>query len=159
MKIHILTTFIFLLATTFVSAQNTNDTIPQPYVKTWFVIVRSTTDYEQAKTTAIQASKYLGYKLDLRELTPHKTSGLTFSSADCENNGGYPCYVARGRYDAGNYVSIEWSDAYQGFAKGYYIVIVSSGDKRSTANPGIYAKKIYGTSYRKAANVYVGCMH
>ncbi len=135
------------------------DTSAQPFVKKYFVIVQSTTDYATAKATAVYAAKEMGFRLDLRGLEPNKQSGLTFSEGDCENEGGYPCYIARGRYDNGYYVSIGWSDAYEGFAKGYYVVIVASGDKKSTKNAIIKAKKIYGTAYRRVADVYVGCMH
>jgi hypothetical protein len=149
---------IFVLAfTLFSSAQDDNTS--RPYVKTGFVIIQSTKNYASAKTTAVAASKRLNSKLDLRGLKPNKKNGLTFSAADCENEGGYPCYIARGRYDAGKYVSIEWSDAYEGFAKGYYIVIVASGSKADTDAALAKAKKIYKDAYNKATEVYVGCMH
>ncbi|MES1224662.1 MAG: hypothetical protein ABUT20_54725, partial [Bacteroidota bacterium] len=98
-------------------------------------------------------------KLDLRDLKPNKESGLTYAKKDCENEGGYPCYISRGRYDSGDYISIEWSDAFDGFAKGYYIVIVASGSKNETEPALKKAKQFYKDAYAKQCDVYVGCMH
>src|SRR5882757_2957588 len=97
---------IFFCFTTIVSAQEQEP----PYVKVNFVIIQSTKNYDSAKATALTAAKKLQIKLNLRGLKPNKKSGLTFSKNDCENEGGYPCYIARGRYDSGEYVSIEWSN-------------------------------------------------
>ena len=129
------------------------------FVKTSFVIVQSTKDYDSAKATAANAALDLKEKLDLRDLKPHKKSGLTFSKKDCEDTGGYPCYLARGRYDTGSYISIEWSNAIQGFAKGYYVVIAASGTKEETAPVLKKAKEFFKGAYVKQSNVYVGCMH
>lgn len=130
-----------------------------PYVKVNFVIVKSTKNYDSAKTAALFASQKLKYKLDLRGLKAHKKNGLTFSKKDCENEGGYPCYIARGRYDSGEYISIEWSNAINGFAKGYYVVIVASGEPEITKTALKKAKPIFKDAYNKSAEVYYGCMH
>ena len=108
----------------------------RPYVKTGFVIIQSTKDYNTAKATAQKAALQLKQKLDLRDLKANKKSGLTYSQKDCENEGGYPCYISRGRYDSGDYISIEWSNAFDGFAKGYYIVVIASGAKEETEQIG-----------------------
>ena len=131
----------------------------EPYVMKGFVIARSTKDYTAAKQTAQDAAKKLALKLDLRDLKPHKKNGLTYSKADCENEGGYPCYISRGRYDDGDYVSIEWSNAFDGFAKGYYIVILASGNKQDINPTLTKAKKFYKDAYTKQTSVYIGCMH
>ena len=130
-----------------------------PFVKKSFVIIQSTKNYSQAKLTAVKAASQLQQKLNLRGLKPDKKTGLTFSETDCENEGGYPCYIARGRFDDGDYVSIEWSNAINGFAKGYYVVIAGAGSKEETDTILKKAKKIYKTAYVKQADVYIGCMH
>ncbi|WP_374950173.1 hypothetical protein [Mucilaginibacter sp.] len=103
------------------------------------IILRSTKDYKSALATAKQAATRLHKKLDLRGLTPDKKIGLTMSKADCFGSGGgddlgYPCYQARGDGNAfnDNYISVEYSDAYKGFAKGYYIVVAAITDVKST---------------------------
>jgi len=150
---------LFLIGCFFISSEVVAQGDPLPYAKVNFVIVQSTKNYTAAKATALSASQKLNCKLDLRGLKPHKKNGLTFSKGDCENEGGYPCYIARGRYDAGEYVSIEWSDAITGFAKGYYVVIISSGDAELSKASLKKAKPFFKNAYSKSAEVYVGCMH
>jgi hypothetical protein len=130
-----------------------------PYAKKGMVIILSTKSYAAAKKTAGQAAKKLALKLDLRGLSPAKGTGLSFSKKDCENEGGYPCYIARGRYEDNEFVSIEYSDAIEGFAKGYYVVITACGDKSVTGPALAKAKKFYKDAYAKTTNVYMGCMH
>jgi hypothetical protein len=130
------------------------------FIKKSFVIIQSTKNYIEAKTTAVKASKDLKLKLDLRNLKPSKANGLTDTKKECEDNGWeYPCYVSRGRYDDGDYVSIEWSNAFQKFTEGYYIVIVYSGNKKEAATSLKKVKKIFKDAYAKEADVYIGCMH
>jgi hypothetical protein len=132
----------------------------RPYIKKAFVIVQSTKNYAIAKLTAEKAARQLHQKLDLRELRPNKKIGLTYADSVCENEGGYPCYISRGRYDNGDYVSIEWSNAFEGFKKGFYIVVISSGlDAAGTNEVLKNAKKYFKDAYAKKAEIYVGCMH
>jgi hypothetical protein len=132
----------------------------QPYAKKSFVIIQSTKNYTAAKATANKAAKALKLKLDLRNLKPTKQSELTYSKKECEDNGfEYPCYVSRGRYDDGEYVSIEWSDAFNSFTKGYYIVIVYSGNKNEANTALKKVKKVFADAYAKEDEVYMGCIH
>ena len=132
------------------------------FVPKSIVIVKSTRSYADAKRTAELAASRLHWKLDLRGLLESKPSGLTLSPSECERNGySYPCYVARGRYDDGLYVSIEHSNAYQGFKKGLYIVVVASGipEDPAIASALTQVKVAYGDAYSKLTKVFVGCMH
>jgi hypothetical protein len=125
-----------------------------------FCIIKSTTSYEDAKKTAQEAARKYFIKLNLRNLTPVKGIGLTMPVSECEENGfEYPSYVARGRYDDGEYISIEYSNAFSGFAENYYIVIAASGSVKEVKNTLIKVKKTYKTAYLKKAKVYVGCIH
>jgi hypothetical protein len=128
-------------------------------IKKAFVIIQSTKSYSQAKTTAEKAARQLKQPLDLRGLKPNKQTGLTFADSVCEVEGGAPCYIARGRFDDGDYVSVEWSNAIDGFAKGYYVVISGAGSKEETAVWLKKAKQIFKDAYVKQAKVYIGCMH
>lgn len=121
-----------------------------------FLIAKSTKSYEEAKKLAEKLSKDLNITLNLRELKPHKTHFLTFSKKECEMYG-YPCYVPRGRYDDGEYISIEHSDYYEAFTKGYYIVMVASGRQLSKSLKKVRTK--VKDAYVKKAKVYMGCMH
>ncbi len=131
------------------------------------IIIKSTPDYRIALFTAKEAAAHLHKKLDLRKLGPDAKLGLTLSKTDCYGSGGddlgYPCYIARGDGAAAddNYISVEYSNAYQGFAKGYYMVVaaitkVQSGTMK-TELAGI--KKIYPDAYAKRTHIWFGCMH
>ncbi len=69
----------------------------------------------------------------------------------------YPCYVPRGRYDDGIYISIEYSNSYENFKDGYYIVIAASGDDvKEYLKP---VKEVVKDAYVKSSKVYIGCLH
>jgi hypothetical protein len=153
---HILSLALFFFFIT-TNAQKANDTYD---VKQSFLIILSTKSYAEAKKMATAAALKLSIKTDLRGLKPNKESGLTFSKQQCKEDGWeFPAYVSRGRMDGGEYISIEYSDAFKGFEKGYYIVITSSGDAADVNKSLAKVKKIYNTAYAKQADVYMGCMH
>ena len=107
-----------------------------------------------SEATALKAAKTLKLKLNLRNLKPHKTAGLTDAKKECEDNGwDYPCYVSRGRYDNGEYVSIEWSNAFENFTKGYYTVIVYGGNKKEANVALKKVKKLFTDAYAKEDEV------
>ena len=139
-------------------AQNAGE--DRSYVSKGYCIILSTKSYAEAKSIAEEASRKTGIKIDLRGLAPNKESGLTMSRAACDSNGfEYPGYVSRGRWDDGEFLSIEYSDAFTGFAKGYYIVVASSGNKKNNYATLKKVKLFYKTAYIKQSEVYVGCMH
>jgi len=131
----------------------------EPYIDKDFVIIYSTKNYNEAHKIAISAAEKLELKLDLRDLKPSKKTGLTFSKEDCEYD--YPCYIARGRWDDGKYISIEYTDYYREFQPGYYVVIAHSGEKGSQEVLQTLKKSkiIYKDAYIKTANIYIGCIH
>lgn len=132
-----------------------------PWIKKSFAIVSSTKDYRIAAKIAQEAHKKLKLKLQLRDLTPNSDTGLSFPKEVCKSSGGwgFPCYVARGRYDDGDYVSIEYSNAFTGFSPDYYIVIISSGPAKYVAKIVKRAKRYYPDAYVKTTDTYLGCMH
>jgi hypothetical protein len=137
-----------------------NQPEPIPYVNTHFCIILSTKSYAAAKKVAEQAGKKYKIKIDYRDLLPNKKIGLTLSREDCEGQGwDYPAYYSRGRETEGEYLSIEYSNAFEGFTKGYYIVIVAHGDKADCNKTLLKVKPTYKTAYIKQTEVYVGCMH
>jgi hypothetical protein len=150
-------TCLFIIFITLSSnAQNTESDI----VQKGMIVMRSTKNYNEAKKFAEKASKKLSLKLDLRELTPNKQEGLTFSQFECEDNGWeYPCYIFRGRYDDGEYISIEYSNGLNNFTEGIYIVIAASGDNTITQPSLKKIKKVYKNAYVKQVKVNMGCIH
>lgn len=126
------------------------------------VIISSSKDYPTAKKMALDASRKLHIELSIDWLKPHKKTGLTFSEANCEEYG-YPCYIARGEgyADTSRLITIEYSSAYQGFAKGYYIVVAGVGPPHSPSVKSILrlARTHYKDAYAKTTKVWYGCMH
>lgn len=129
------------------------------------LILSSTKSYPAALKTARAAAAKLRWKVDLRGYKPHPTAGLTSPKGVCEGDGfDYPCYIARaegGGEDAYNTVSVEYSDAYSGFSKGYYIVVAAIDKPASRRLPMILSsvKKEYPDAYVKRTEVWYGCMH
>jgi len=133
------------------------------WVPVGFVILRSTADYSEAKRVAEEAATRMKIPLDLRGLGHDKEHGLTWPKGVCAKDplSPYPCYVARGRFDDGVYLSIERSDAYSDFAPGFFIVLAASGAPGSPElmKTVVAARSFYADAYSKQTSVYVGCMH
>jgi hypothetical protein len=154
---HLLFITIVFFGFSLMQAQETSETQTKG-----FVIVAAGKNYEAIKKQASQIAQKTGYKLNLRDLEYSKTEGLTFGKEICEEQGfEYPSYIARGRWDDGEYISIEYTNGFEGFTPGYYIIIASSHDKGSAElqNALQHVKKYYKTAYIKYADVYMGCMH
>jgi len=150
-------TFAVLLAVTSVPRPEDRDVVRKS-----FVIIKATHDYGEARALAGAAAERLAIRLDLRELAPDHDVGLTFPEDACKNEfGEYPCYVPRGRWDDGVYLSIEHSSSYEGFEEGLYIVILASGAPRDRAIGAAVrrAKGLYPDVVVKTAPVYLGCIH
>lgn len=131
------------------------------YATREFLIAGSLTDYASALQQAKKVASGTGMKLDLRGLRPVPKVGLSFHDTVCANEWGEaPCYVARGRYDNGAYISIEYSDAYDGFRPGYYIVVAHSGEAGTTPAAVLSkVRRIVPSAYIKRSKVYMCCMH
>jgi hypothetical protein len=88
--------------------------------------------------------------------------GLTFSQDACASEfGEFPCYVPRGRWDDGVYLSVEHSSAYEGFEEGLYVVVLASGSPRDRTIGAARAPREGSVPGRvvKTAPVYLGCIH
>jgi len=129
----------------------------QPFLDRSFLIVSSTLDFESAEKIAVEAKRRLKLNYPTSVYFPADSVGFkTNKQCECGN---VHDYFPRGSHDAGNYVSIEYSSGYKGFTEGYYIVIVSSGQKSSVEKELRKAKKHFPQAYIKTAEIYVGCRH
>lgn len=125
-----------------------------------FVIIASTKNYGEALSNAQKAKTALSYTINLRNLKQHNTNGLTNNKKECEDDGfEYPCYIFRGRWDDGEYVSIEWSNSFDNLKQGYYIVVVYSGSKQLPTLKMQRVKKAFPSAYVLKSKVYLGCIH
>jgi hypothetical protein len=122
-----------------------------------YLILLSTKSYSAAMYAAKQARakldlliNYRGYVFDFKE-------GLKDTTAcGC---GEIHSYVPRGRFDDGNYVSIEHTNSFTEFPNGYYIVVAASGDRKKIKPTLAKANLFFADAYIKDAEVFIGCMH
>ena len=152
-KICFLVIYVFI---TFIHADSLDDEIALATIKKSFLIIKSTSNYNEAKQYAEEIAKTSHIKLDFRDLQFNKKSYLTQDKETCKEYG-YPCYFPRGRYDDGEYISIEHSNSYRHLKNGYYIVIAASGSKLDSSLEKIKTK--VPDAYIKSDEVYMGCMH
>lgn len=130
-----------------------------PYLKVDFLIIKSTPDYQEAIKFADKAKVNLDLPFQGKEdCVPDSAEGyVCYWECGCGET--HEGYLSRGRYDAGNYVSIEHSFGYTEFTSGLYMVMVSSGETQAVKSYLEQAKKFYPDAYIKSATVYVGCLH
>lgn len=127
------------------------------FVSKGFTIILSTKSYDAALKVAHEASEKLKIEFQDRGNYPIEVGGLDNDEiCGCGESHGY---LPRGRYDDGKYVSIEYSSSYPSFAKGYYIVIVNSGDREKLDTDLSSVQSYYKDAYVKNDRVYLGCMH
>lgn len=158
--------FIHLTISTVLATPMDSDADPMShqYQDVSFVIAASEKSYSQAVLKAATLSEKSGilYKTNGINFDPkHKDNngGLTYSPSACENNNwGYPCYVSRGRWDEGSYITVEYSSAIQGFIPGLYVVIAASGKKEDLLPSLNTVKHFVPDAYMKTSSVYIGCM-
>lgn len=95
--------------------------------------------------------------MNLRNCYKDNENGLTSSEVcGCGEKHGY---IPRGRYDNGEYISIEYSSSFENFTQGFYIVVISSGEAKEVEKLLPMAKKYSKDAYAKKSDVYMGCMH
>jgi len=157
---------VILVLHTGVSAQpqeNYNTTVPRD-----IIIIKSTKSYRTALAAAKEAAHRLHKALNLRRLHPDKKLGLTLSLGDTYSGrtidtSSYPYYPARGDGLAASddYISVEYSNAYKGFAKGHYLVVAAIGSVRSAAVKTQLARinKVYPDAYAKRTYVWFGALN
>ncbi len=156
---------LFALSIFTVFAESNPDPIPNQYQDVTFVIAASETSYSQAVLKAATLSEQSGILFNTGGVNfdpAHKDNngGLTYSKQECEGNGWeYPCYVSRGRWDEGSYITIEHSSAIQGFTPNLYVVIAASGAKETVKPTLKTVQQFVPDAYLKTSSVYVGCMH
>jgi hypothetical protein len=149
---------IFCCISVFARDTSIDEILKQQSVEKDFLIVKTTKVYSDAKKFVIDFSKRSGIEINLRGVFYQKEIKLSPKKETCLESGfSYPCYIARGRYDDGVYLSIEHTDAYKEFANGYYVVIAASGEVDSETIRTV--KELIPDSYVKKSSIYMGCIH
>ena len=156
---------LFSLFISTVLAESSPTPMLNQYQDVSFVIAASEKTYSQAVLKAATLAEQSGILFNTGGINfdpTHKNTngGLTYSKSECENNGWeYPCYMSRGRWDDGAYITIEYSSAIKGFTPGLYVVIAASGEKQDVTPSLNTVKHFVPDAYMKTSSVYVGCMH
>ncbi len=166
-KIAALSIFLMFLSSWSVTAAD-DASEPDSWSERSFLILTSTKDYDTALKVAQAAASTLQIPLDLRGLTPFKTTDanqpdLSFSKMDCEQEGwSEPCYVPRGRYEKKDiYISIELTSGYKGLVPGYFFVTAGVTEPGNMQLKDLLAKAKahFPDAYIKTGQVYMGCIH
>jgi hypothetical protein len=142
--------------------KDVDDYIRESTVKRELVIVKSSSKYSDALRVADEASRRLGIPLNLRELSLSEKGHLSFPKRVCEENGwDTPCYVPRGRFDDGVYVSVEHSSGYPELKRDLFMVIVASGSEKAAdlKRSERAARVVFPDAYSRVVSVYMGCLH
>lgn len=106
-------------------------------------------------------------RLQLRTGLAHESEPLevfagqpSYAREVCDLNGwDYPCYVPRGRFDDGSYLSVEPSEGYTGMKPGYFVVIAASGSRDDVLAEQQALGKRGVRSYVASSEVWLGCIH
>lgn len=132
-----------------------------PYMNVSYVLVKSTSSYDDALKFAQNLASRSSLPINLRGLIHAPDVGLTWPEEKCaaDQLNPYPCYIARGRWDEGRYLSVERSDAYSSMKPGFYIVVAASGTPLEIAMELPPIQSLVPDAYSKTEEVYYGCMH
>ena len=128
-----------------------------PYKECTFLILASAAEYPRAKAVAQESCLRLGVRLDLRGFTEHRQTGLTLAPDRCRATGlgEHPCYFARGKYDDGAYVSIEYSSAYPELKPGLYLVVAYSGEATEATKRLAPARAVFPDARLETLRIYM----
>ena len=132
----------------------------------WVVILGAYRDFHEAKSDAIKFAK--------SGSLPFSLNGMIFDKKGLHYPRDYADEIFAGEYIArrhnvgwdardnqlAEHISIERSDGYDGFAKGYYIIV---GSIAATKQEGLVQaarfKAFAPDTYVKKTRIYMGCMH
>lgn len=131
----------------------------------WVVILGAYKNFPEAKTDALAAAK--------ATKVPFSMNGMVFDKKglhlpeDSEDVAFAGEYLLR-RFNATtikdeevlNHISVEKSEAYEGFEPGYYIVVGNIAETAEAAEKQLEKFKVVAkTAYVKKTKIFLGCMH
>ena len=123
--------------------------------ETSLLIIKSTTNYDSAIKKAELASNKLGFTLKLDNNCGNDEPKESYEEiCDCGENG---TYLSVGRYNQGQYVTVECSSGYDFLREGYYIVVVASGEREKMKSILAKVQVYYKDAYLKNTDIWVGC--
>ena len=150
--------FVMLaLCAGFSFAEEEEDIMGEFWMDRYILILKSTKDYQEAVGVATKASEKLGVKFENEYLEYSKEKGIYFSLNLLDSL--YAGKYWPRRY-ADDYISLENSSDYEGFAPGYIIVVGGVFHEKGRAQKALArVKEFYSDAYVKKARMYMGCIH
>lgn len=137
---------------------------PEQYMREKSVVILACEkSFASTQREAKRLSQATGATFSLREMVWDQKRGLILPD-DHPDGAWAGSYVAR-RNSAPpdtecDFLSIERSDAYTGFARGYYMVVAGIYDDPKEAQTVVARLKRFAQSaYAKRTKIYMGCMH
>lgn len=129
------------------------------YANKDFIIIGSLENFEAALILAIEAASKLNIELDINDTALEEGQLVNTNEETCKKllfEG--RCYLPRGRYDDGKYISIERSNAYQEFTPGYFILVAGSDfTEENTMTEFLEeVKTLYDDAYIKSTKIFMG---
>ena len=133
----------------------------------WVVILSAYPGFAEAKADAEKIAKAGAIPFSMEGRVFDKKRGLIYPD-NFEVQVFAGVYVARREHETmltnsdklTEYLSIERSDGYEGFRKGYYIVVAGIYSLEADANRQTARfKKSAPTAYAKKTRIYMGCMN
>ena len=122
----------------------------------YILILKSTKDYNEAVNFATKASEKLGLEFDNEDRKYSEEKGIYFSEVISEGISEGDYYQRR---YSGEYISLENSKDYKGFAAGYIIVVAGIyNDKESASKTLKKIKEFHSDAYVKKAKMWMGCI-
>jgi hypothetical protein len=136
------------------------DAMEVPLVRSGILIVGSHRSYAAALDAAKAFGRASGIEYDGRGLIYDAKRGLIWP--DDSDDELYAGQYAPRRYDSCRdkaCVSVERSEAYEGFRPGLYIVVAGIVGREDAGARLEAARRIVPTAYVKETTLYMGCMH
>lgn len=126
------------------------------YSDRYILILKSTKDYNEAVNFARDASKKLSIEFDNENTRYSKEEGIYYEGTDD------PLY--EGKYYPRRYteefISLENSGYYKGFADGFIIVVGGIYNDRKASKQALgKVKTVYHDAYIKKTKMWMGCIH
>lgn len=123
----------------------------------YVLILKSTKDCDEAVSVAMKAHEKLGLAYDNEHVLCSKNKGIYFAQTLPDDDYAGKYYPRRYGDD---YISLENSSRYDGFAPGYIIVIAGMFPDESSARAALLkARDVYKDAYVKKTTMFMGCLH
>ena len=131
------------------------------------LILGSYTDFHEAQSQALAISRRAKTPFSMRGMLYDKKRGLIHPEND-SNSPDAGSYILRrynttrlrGSDEESEYISIERSDAYPGFAPHIYIIVGGIYNNNKQASAALVRfKPLIPDVYTKKTKIYMGCMH